>query len=367
MDSGFLGELSEEIIDLICREGKASASLIQRKTKAGYAQAARMLDLLQAIGFVSEADGSKPRKILLRPQEVKRRLAVLKGLPQKGRGQKETEAGLVKTPPPNVLGFGSHFGKMFQEADLTKKRGVILLGTFKGKPVIRSLSGIRNLLIIGNAQSGKEGIFDNLILSLLLQGEDKMETRMILIDNAGGLNLYNSVPHLLTPVINNAERVLSALEWTLAEMERRNRLLAEAKTRSFDKYNEKGKMSRIVVVIKNVEDVFCFAPGEIEDKIDRIVSYSGQVGIHLFLGVDRVSKNRISANIAANIPNRIVFQTTDRVDSKMAGVAGTEKLEAGKEFILRQNNKERRIEAIPIDEEEIKKVVAWFEKESGIK
>ena len=159
----------------------------------------------------------------------------------------------------------------------------------------------------------------NTILTSLLYRNSPADLKLILVDpKQVELKPYDDIPHLLTPVINEPEKCISALKWAVAEMERRYKALSEVGKRNIAEYNNLKKeegMPYIVIVIDELADLMMMAARDVEALIVRIAQKARAVGIHLVLATQRPSVDVITGLIKANVPARIAFTTQSQVDS----------------------------------------------------
>ncbi len=187
-----------------------------------------------------------------------------------------------------------------------------------------------HLLIAGATGSGKSICINSFLSSLLFRASPS-ELRLILVDpKRVELTAYNEVPHLLTPVIIEPEKVVSALKWAVNLMEKRYKQLSEVGVKNIAQYNELAglaAMPNVVIVVDEMADVMLFAPGEVEETITRIAQMARAVGIHLILATQRPSVDVITGLIKANIPARIAFNVSSMTDSRVIlDSPGAEKL-----------------------------------------
>jgi S-DNA-T family DNA segregation ATPase FtsK/SpoIIIE len=242
-----------------------------------------------------------------------------------------------------------------------------------GKPVTIDLKKQPHLLIAGATGSGKSICLNSLICDLIYN-YDPNNVRFILIDpKMVELQLYNGIPHLLTPVITETYMAPRALKWAVAEMERRYKLLSEVNARDIDKYNERiagyeekyESLPYIVIIIDELADLMMIAAKEIEGSITRIAQKARAVGIHLILATQRPSVDIITGIIKANFPARIAFQVAQKIDSRtILDQNGAETL-LGKGDMLYQSPVSSfpvRIQGAYITEEEIMKIVRHTRK-----
>lgn len=235
-----------------------------------------------------------------------------------------------------------------------------------GNSVIADLADMPHVLIAGQTKSGKS-VMINTLLTSLLYNNSPSDLKLIMVDpKVVELAPYNDIPHLLTPVISDPEKCISALKWAVAEMERRYRALAEAKTRNIEEYNtlkqEEG-MPYIVIVIDELADLMMMAARDVEALIVRIAQKARAVGLHLVLATQRPSVDVITGLIKANIPARIAFAVSSQIDSRtIIDQVGAEKL-LGKGdmlFLTTDMPKPRRIQGSFISTEETMRVTDFL-------
>lgn len=235
-----------------------------------------------------------------------------------------------------------------------------------GNPVAVDLSKMPHALVAGTTGSGKSVLINSFISSLLFRASPQ-EVRLILIDpKRVEFTSYNGIPHLLTPVIVEPEKILSALKWAMAEMDKRYRLFAERGVRNIDSYNELAGfqvLPYIVIFIDELADLMMFAPVEVEDAIARIAQMARATGIHLVIATQRPSVNVITGLIKANIPCRIAFNVSSMIDSRVIiDSPGAEKLLGRGDmlYIPPDQAKPTRIQGTYVSEKEIKKLVDYL-------
>lgn len=231
-----------------------------------------------------------------------------------------------------------------------------------GQPVLGDLARMPHLLVAGQTGSGKSVMINGILTSLLYRNSPA-DLKLILVDpKQVELKPYDDIPHLLTPVITEPEKCISALKWTVAEMERRYRTLSEVNRRNIVEYNNLKKeegMPYIVIVIDELSDLMMMAARDVESLIVRIAQKARAVGIHLVLATQRPSVDVITGLIKANVPARIAFTTTSQVDSRtIIDQIGAEKLLNMGDMLLTSadNPKPRRVQAALIEDAEALKV-----------
>lgn len=239
---------------------------------------------------------------------------------------------------------------------------VVLGRDVSGNARIADLAEMPHLLVAGATGSGKSVGINTFLLSLIYQNSPN-DLRLILVDpKRVELVPYNGIPHLLTPVINDPEKTISALKWAVGEMTRRYIELSKAKVRNIREFNEKNppeKMPYIVIVIDELADLMMVAQKEVEGAIMRLAQMARAVGIHLILATQRPSVNVITGVIKANIPTRLSFAVTSGVDSKtiLDGIGAEDLLGMGDMlFIPPGESKPVRIQGSFISTNEVRKV-----------
>jgi S-DNA-T family DNA segregation ATPase FtsK/SpoIIIE len=229
-----------------------------------------------------------------------------------------------------------------------------------------------HLLVAGSTGTGKTIFLNNLILNLLYQNSPEI-LRFILIDpKRVEFSAYRDLPHLLAPVIFDAQRAVNALHWLISEMERRFDILSGNGSRNIDSYNEKvlkegeEPLPYIVLIIDELADLMAAKGREVEVGIVRLAQMARAVGIHLVVATQRPSVEVITGLIKANITSRITFQVASQIDSRtVIDTAGAEKLLGMGDllFISAEITKPKRIQGAYVSEKEVKKVVNWIKGE----
>ena len=210
---------------------------------------------------------------------------------------------------------------------------VVLGKDVTGNPGIIDLAKMPHLLIAGATGSGKS-VCVNAIISCLLYNNTPEDVRLMMVDpKTVELTVYNGVPHLLSPVVTQMDKVVGVLQWALREMERRYQLFASSTVRNIGRYNEKmeanglKKLPYIVFIIDELADLMMVAPEDVEDAVCRLAQLARAAGIHLVIATQRPSVDVVTGLIKANFPARIAFMMTSQVDSRtILDRAGAEKL-----------------------------------------
>jgi S-DNA-T family DNA segregation ATPase FtsK/SpoIIIE len=199
-----------------------------------------------------------------------------------------------------------------------------------GNSIIADIAQMPHLLIAGATGSGKSICINNFLSSLLFRASPS-ELNLVLVDpKRVELTQYQDIPHLITPVIVEPKKVISALKWTENLMEKRYKLLQEVGVKDIQAYNELAglaAMPNLIIVIDEMADIMMFAPGDVEASVTRIAQMARAVGIHLVLSTQRPSVDVITGLIKANISARIAFQVSSLTDSRVIlDSPGAEKL-----------------------------------------
>jgi len=222
------------------------------------------------------------------------------------------------------------------------------------------------LAVVGATGSGKSAMINSFLTSLLYRNSPN-DLKLILVDpKRVELGLYNNIPHLLTPVIVEPEKCISALKWAVAEMERRYKLLAEVGNRNIIEYNKahpEEAMPYIVIVIDEMADLMVLAAADVESLIVRLAQMARAIGIHLVLATQRPSVDVITGIIKANIPARLAFSVASQVDSRtILDQMGAEKLLGKGDMLFASPDfmKPRRIQGAFLDEKEVKGVTDYL-------
>jgi DNA segregation ATPase FtsK/SpoIIIE, S-DNA-T family len=239
-----------------------------------------------------------------------------------------------------------------------------------GRPQVADLAKMPHLLIAGATGTGKSVAINSLFISLLYRNTPQ-DIKFIVIDpKRVELNLYNGIPHLLTPVIIESEKAVNALKWAVAEMDRRYKLLSEAGKRNIIEYNAATelRLPYIVVLVDELADLMSVAQADVEASIVRLAQMARAVGIHLVLATQRPSVEIITGLIKANITSRIAFAVASQIDSRtILDAGGAEKLLGNGDmlFTSAEFTKPRRVQGAFIGEQEVRKVVDFFKQQTG--
>ena len=243
-----------------------------------------------------------------------------------------------------------------------------------GRAVVANLAKMPHLLIAGTTGSGKS-VMTNTLISSLLYRNAPSDMKLIIVDpKQVEMAQYQDIPHLLTPIITQTDKALSAMKWAVGEMERRYTLMAEEKVKNISDYNAKvakeqnpekgGKMPYIVIIIDEMADLMMMAGKDLEMLIVRIAQKGRAAGIHLVLATQRPEVKVITGLIKANIPGRIAFAVGSRIDSQiMLDQGGAEKLLGKGDMLLlttEMMGKPRRIQGAWASDDDINKVTDFL-------
>ena len=244
-----------------------------------------------------------------------------------------------------------------------------------GKAVVTDIAKMPHVLIAGATGSGKSVCINTLIMSILYKAAPE-EVKLIMIDpKVVELSVYNGIPHLMIPVVTDPKKAAGALNWAVAEMDRRYRAFAEYNVRDMKGYNEKIKsepaiknkkpapMSQLVIIVDELADLMMVASGDVEGAICRLAQLARAAGIHLVVATQRPSVNVITGLIKANMPSRIAFAVSSGVDSRtIIDMNGAEKLLGKGDMLFYPAGypKPARVQGSFVTDEEVQSVVEFL-------
>jgi len=248
----------------------------------------------------------------------------------------------------------------------TSKTAVALGIDVSGDAAVAEISKMPHVLIAGSTGSGKSVCLNAFIASILFRASPD-EVKFIMVDpKRVELTGYNGIPHLLTPVIVEPDKVISALKWALAEMENRYKLFAEVGVRNIAGYNSLSgfqAMPYIIFLIDELADIMLYSVSEVEEAVTRLAQMARAVGIHLVVATQRPSVDILTGLIKANIPCRIAFNVTSMVDSRVIiDTPGAEKLLGRGDmlYIPPDQAKPHRIQGAYVDDAEITGLTSYL-------
>jgi S-DNA-T family DNA segregation ATPase FtsK/SpoIIIE len=272
---------------------------------------------------------------------------------------------------PKLVTLGDIFGDMPGQAS---PLSVWLGKDISGNAVWTDLARMPHLLIAGTTGSGKSGCINTMLTSILLRSTPD-EVRMILIDPKRiELNYYESIPHLLTPVVSNPKEASAVLQNVVAEMERRYERLSIIRARNLPEANRTFKargedpLPYLLVVIDELADLMMVSPQAVEDAIIRLAQKSRAVGIHLVLATQRPSVDVITGMIKANVPSRIAFAVSSQTDSRVIlDTSGAESLLGQGDMLFKPlgTSRMQRVQGAYVAEEEVAMVVEQCRRQRG--
>ncbi|HEV2902240.1 MAG TPA: DNA translocase FtsK [Gaiellaceae bacterium] len=272
---------------------------------------------------------------------------------------------------PNLVTLGD----VFDQLPATASPLSVWLGKdISGNAVWTDLARMPHLLIAGTTGAGKSGCINTILTSVLLRATPD-DARLILIDPKRiELSLYESIPHLLTPVVSSPKEASIVLTNVLAEMERRYERLATVRARNLPEANrafrQRGEetLPYLLVVIDELADLMMISPQQVEDAVIRLAQKSRAVGIHLVLATQRPSVDVITGMIKANVPSRIAFAVSSQTDSRVIlDQAGAESLLGQGDMLFKPLGTSRlqRVQGAYVTEEEIALLVEQCRSQRG--
>ncbi len=261
-----------------------------------------------------------------------------------------------------------------------------------GKPLVSDLSKMPHLLIAGATGSGKSVCINSIVASILYSKSPK-DVRLIMVDpKVVELKIFNTLPHMLIPVVTEPKKVPGALKWLLSEMEQRYQIFAKANVRNLVGFNNRKKdpkgefppveqqaelegvaeeieiperLPYIVAIIDELADLMMIAPAEIETSIARLAQLARAAGIHLIIATQRPSVNVITGVIKANLPSRIAFQVASQVDSRtILDTKGADTLIGRGDMLFSPPGSSRlvRAQGAFVADEEVQEIVEFLKK-----
>ncbi|MFA6429642.1 MAG: DNA translocase FtsK 4TM domain-containing protein [Patescibacteria group bacterium] len=272
----------------------------------------------------------------------------------------------IEVPNQSVATVGMR--EILESKEFRERKSSITFALGKdvaGKPWVADLHRMPHLLVAGATGSGKSVCLNTLIMSFLFANSPD-EVKFVMVDpKRVELQIYNGIPHLITPVITQVKETVNALKHLLGEMDRRYDLLSKFGVRDLATYNARveDKLPIIVVVIDELADLMVTAAQEVEGPIVRLCQMSRAVGIHLVLATQRPSVDVITGLIKANIPARIAFAVASQMDSRtILDQQGAEKLLGRGDMLLStaEMSSVKRIQGCFVSEKEIQQVVDFI-------
>ena len=243
-----------------------------------------------------------------------------------------------------------------------------------GNPINTTLENMPHLLIAGTTGSGKS-VCVNAILTCFLLHNTPDDLRLILVDpKRVELTGYNGVPHLLSPVVVEIDRVIGALQWMTREMDKRYHMFAQVGSRNITDYNARMKLQggkklpALVIVIDELADLMMIAPGETESTITRLAQLARATGIHMILATQRPSVDVVTGLIKANFPARIAFAVASNTDSRVIlDQPGAERLLGRGDMLFKAPDAPAavRLQGVFVSDHEIQNLVEFWRNQIG--
>ncbi len=241
-----------------------------------------------------------------------------------------------------------------------------------GQPVVADLSRMPHLLIAGTTGSGKS-VCIAALTACLVMNNTPADLRLVMIDpKMVELVRFNGLPHLYGKVETNLERILAVLRWTVAEMDRRYKVLEASRSRNLDTYNRKARrhkgvepMPRIVVMIDELADLMMSAPDQTEHNLVRLAQMARATGIHLVVATQRPGVDVVTGLIKANFPSRIAFTVASSVDSRVIlDINGAETLLGRGDmlYLPPEASGPVRLQGVLISDQEIERLITFWQK-----
>ncbi len=280
---------------------------------------------------------------------------------------------------PNRENTTVSFRELVESEEFQKSQSRLSFAVGKdigGKTVVTDIAKMPHLLIAGSTGSGKSVCINTLIMSILYKAKPE-EVKLIMVDpKVVELSVYNGIPHLLIPVVTDPRKAAAALNWAVAEMDRRYGLIAKAGSRDVKGYNEAARkdpsgemeiLPQIVIVVDELADLMMVAANDVEKAICRLAQLARAAGLHLIIATQRPSVDVITGLIKANMPSRIAFAVSSGVDSRtILDMNGAEKLLGKGDMLFAPQSypKPARIQGAFISDQEVGNVVEFLAKEN---
>ncbi|HNP70885.1 MAG TPA: DNA translocase FtsK, partial [Kouleothrix sp.] len=255
--------------------------------------------------------------------------------------------------------------------DSSKARLKLPLGEdVSGQAVIAGMERMPHLLVAGSTGSGKSVAVNCFVCALLMKHTPE-DLKFIMVDpKMVELIVYNNIPHLLSPVVTELERVVPTLKWAVKEMERRYKVFAKHGFRNIDSYKQAARrradlepMPYIVIIIDELADLMMMAPDEVETLICRLAQMARATGIHLIIATQRPSVDVVTGLIKANFPSRIAFAVTSQIDSRVIlDMNGAEQLLGRGDMLYMAADaaKPIRVQGTYVSDAEVERIVTFW-------
>jgi S-DNA-T family DNA segregation ATPase FtsK/SpoIIIE len=279
----------------------------------------------------------------------------------------------VEVPNPDIAIV--YLREILVSAEFAESKGKLPLALGKdttGNPVVSDLTTMPHLLIAGSTGSGKSVGLNTMICSLLYKATPA-DVRFLLIDPKRlELGVYESIPHLLAPVVTDAKEAAARLKWIVGKMDDRYRLLQGKSVRSIEGYNKEvqpeEKLPYWIVVVDELADLMMVSAGEVQNSLVRLAQIARAVGIHLIIATQRPSVDVVTGLIKANFPTRIAFQVASKVDSRtVLDANGAEQLLGRGDmiFVPPGGGRHMRVHGSWVADKEVKAVCDFLRKQGA--
>ena len=286
--------------------------------------------------------------------------------------------GYVGIEVPNSVTSLVALRDVMESDNFDKLKGELRLGLgqdVSGSAIAARLDGMPHLLIAGTTGSGKSVCVNAIITCLLLQNTPD-DLKFVMVDpKRVELTSYNGIPHLLSPVVVELERVVASLQWVTREMDERYRKFAKAGVRNISDYNERvaanneRKLPYLVIIIDELADLMMLAPDETERTITRLAQLARATGIHLIIATQRPSVDVVTGLIKANFPARIAFAVASGVDSRVIlDQPGAERLLGRGDMLFQSPDAAAplRMQGVYVSDAEIQRIVRYWKGARGV-
>ncbi len=264
----------------------------------------------------------------------------------------------------------------FQKLHAKSKLAIALGQDVSGGPIVADLGKMPHLLIAGATGSGKSVCINSLIACMLLHNTPD-DMKLVMVDpKMVELVAFNGIPHLISPVITEVDKVINVLKWTAREMERRYKIFSASGARNIDAYNKtvtprsgREYLPYILIVIDELADIMMLSPDEVERLLCRLAQMSRATGIHLIIATQRPSVDVITGLIKANFPARISFAVTSQVDSRVVlDMPGAEKLLGRGDMLYMASDSSSavRLQGVFVSDQEIEAIVNFWRSQEPV-
>jgi DNA segregation ATPase FtsK/SpoIIIE, S-DNA-T family len=277
----------------------------------------------------------------------------------------------IEIPNSAISVVGMRDVVVSEEFDASKAKLKLPLGKdVSGTPIITGLERMPHLLVAGSTGTGKSVAINCYVCALLLKYTPD-ELKFIMVDpKMVEMTIYNSIPHMLSPVVTELERVVPTLKWATREMERRYKIFAKHGFRNIDGYKAAARrradlepLPYIVIIVDELADLMMMAPDEVETLICRLAQMARATGIHLIIATQRPSVDVVTGLIKANFPSRIAFAVTSQIDSRVIlDMNGAEQLLGRGDMLYMAPDaaKPIRVQGTWVSEGEVERIVSFW-------